>query len=185
MVSTAIALLAAAGTVVLLSDEREPRRDEGPEGSDGPTVTLVPAEDVPSFEQAVFTTFDGEDVPLRTLRGRPTVVNFFASYCTPCITEMPAFEDVYADIGPRGEVAFLGLAVSDRTEDAEQLVADTGVTYPTAEDKDGSVIAALEGVVLPTTVLLDAEGEVVARRSGALSADDLRRLLEDELGLDL
>jgi thiol-disulfide isomerase/thioredoxin len=181
VVSTALALLAAAAVAVVLSDG-----DDGDAGPPDPesSITLVPSDEVPSFDEATYTTFDGEEVPLADLVGTPTVVNFFASYCVPCITEMPAFEEVHQDLGPGAEVQFLGLAVSDRTADAEELVRDTGVTYPTAEDKDGSVIAALEGIVLPTTVLLDADGAVVARHNGELTADELRALLADELGID-
>jgi len=176
--STVLALLAAAATVVLLADDAD-------DGEVPPPVTLVPVDDVPTFDEATYTTFDGDEVPLSTVRGTPTVVNFFASYCVPCITEMPAFEEVYQGVRDGGQVAFLGLAVSDRQDDAQELVEETGVTYPTAEDEDGSVIAALEGVVLPTTVLLDADGEVVSRHAGELSADELRSLLAEELGVDL
>ena len=64
------------------------------------------------------------------------------------------------------------------------LVDQTGVTYPTALDQDGSVIAALgAGTVLPTTVLLDAEGAVVTTHNGELDADELRALLADDLGI--
>lgn len=174
--STVLALLAAGATVVLLSD------DAADGGSTTP-VTLVPEDEVPTFDEATFTSFDGEAVPLSSVRGTPTVVNFFASYCTPCITEMPAFEEVYQEVQEGGEVDFLGLAVADRTEDAEAMVDETGVTYPTAEDKDASVITALEGVVLPTTVLLDGDGNVVARHAGELTADELRTLLAEELGI--
>ena len=94
---------------------------------------------------------------LSTLQGSPVVVNFFASTCVPCITEMPALEEVHAEFGDR--VEFLGLAVFDRPEEAQRLVEQTGVTYPTAQDKDGTAIEALGGTMLPTTVLLDADGK--------------------------
>jgi len=155
--------------------------DDGDE-SGPPTLELTPEGDLPAADEVVFTTFDDEEVALASLRGRPIVVNFFASTCVPCITEMPAFEEVYREVDD--EVAFLGLAVADRADDAQALVEQTGVTYPTAQDPDASVITALGGTVLPTTVLLDTDGQVVARRSGQISADDLRELLADELGVD-
>ena len=98
---------------------------------------------------------------------------------------MPAFEEVYQQVGEAGSVAFLGLAVADRTDDAMALVDQTGVTYPTAQDTDSSVISALEGTVLPTTVLLDADGNVVSTHAGELSADELRTLLAEDLGVAL
>ena len=177
--STLLALIAAAAVVVLLSDDA----DDTPEASDDTTsVTLVPSDEVPTFDEATFTTFDGEEVPLSSVKGTPTVVNFWASSCTPCLEEMPAFEEVYQELGGE-DVAFLGLAVADRTDDALEMLDTTGVTYPVAQDKDASVITLLGGLLLPTTVLLDADGNVVADHAGELSADELRALLADELGI--
>jgi len=180
VVSTVLALLAAAGTVVLLAGDAD---EEDVTTEDTTAITLVPEDEVPTFDEASYTTFDGERVPLASVRGTPTVVNFWASTCAPCLKEMPAFEQVYKQV--QGEdVAFLGLAVGDRTDDAVEMVEQTGVTYPTAEDKDASVITLLDGVILPTTVLLGADGEVVARHGGELTADELRTLLADELGIE-
>ena len=173
--STTIALAAAIGTYALLSDD-----DPATVG----TVTLTPADGSADDTDGVsFTTFEGDTVALSSLRGTPVLVNFFASTCVPCITEMPDLEAVHQEVGD--QVTFLGLALQDRPDDARALVARTGVTYRTAQDKDGSVIAALGGTVLPTTVLLDADGSVLATRSGQLDAADLRSLLADELGLQL
>ena len=104
------------------------------------------------------------------MRGTPTVVNFFSSTCTPCITEMPAFEEVYQERQAAGEVAFLGLAVADRTDDALALVEQTGRHLP---DRRGQGRVgdqrARRASLLPTTVLLDADGEIVstARRASS------------------
>ena len=110
-------------------------------------------------------------------------MNFFASTCAPCVTEMPAFEEVYQDLGGE-QVAFLGLAVADRPEDAQALVDQTGVTYPTAPGP-GRLPSSPRWAAscCPTTVLLDADGTVVATHNGALDADELRALIADELGV--
>jgi thiol-disulfide isomerase/thioredoxin len=176
--STVLALAAATVTYVVLADDDPSAPADGATG----TITLTPEEDVPSPDDVSFRTFDDEEVPLASLAGTPTVVNFFASTCTPCITEMPAFEEVYQELGGE-DVAFLGLAVADRADDALALVEQTGVTYPTAQDPDAAVIAALGGTVLPTTVLLDADGEVIAVSNGELDADELRAFIADELGV--
>ena len=151
--------------------------EAAPSGS----LELTPEGELPDPDEVTFTTFDGEEVALTSLRGGPTVVNFFASDCGPCITEMPALEEVHQQL--QAEVAFLGLAVADRPEDAQDLVDRTGVTYPTAQDRDASVSTALGASVLPTTVLLDADGDVVATHHGELDADELRELIADELGI--
>jgi cytochrome c biogenesis protein CcmG, thiol:disulfide interchange protein DsbE len=178
--STVLAFGAATATYVLLSDDGDAQVDVVSEPT--PTIELTPEDDVPSPDEVAFVTFDDEEVPLSRLRGTPTVVNFFASTCTPCITEMPAFEEVYQELGG-DQLAFLGLVVADRPADALALVEQTGVTYPTAQDPDSAVINALGGTVLPTTVLLDADGEIVATANGELDADELRALIADELGI--
>lgn len=176
--STALALIAAIATYVVLDGD-----DDDPAAT-GPTVTipLVPDSGDVDPQSAAFTEFGSEaPVPLSSLRGKPVVVNFFASYCVPCITEMPAFEQVHQQMGD--QVTFLGLAVADRQDEATDLVERTGVTYRTASDFQSEVITALGGTKLPTTVLLDADGQVVAVHPGALDADDLRDLLAEELGI--
>ncbi|MDP1820592.1 MAG: TlpA disulfide reductase family protein [Acidimicrobiales bacterium] len=177
VVSTVLALAAAVGTYALLSDG-----DDGDAASgETDTLELTPADELPDPDGLAFTTFGGDEVPLASLQGSPVVVNFFSSTCVPCITEMPAFEEVHQEVGT--EVTFLGLAMADRPDDARELVERTGVTYRTAQDKDGSVIAALGGTVLPTTVLLDAEGDIVSTHNGELDADELRGLLADAFGI--
>jgi thiol-disulfide isomerase/thioredoxin len=175
VVSTVVALLAAVATYVALDGGGTER-----EGATTGTLPLSPSDDDPD-EEVSFTTFDGDVVPLSSLQGAPVLVNFFASTCVPCVTEMPAFEEVFQEVGD--EVRFLGLAMQDRPEDALELIERTGITYPAAQDKDGSVITALGGTVLPTTVLLDADGEILETHTGKLDADDLRQLLADELGV--
>lgn len=168
--STALALAAAIGTYAVL-------QDGSGAGSTPNKIQLTP-EDPTS---ASFTTFDGQKVALSSLRGTPVLVNFFASTCVPCVTEMPALEQVHKELGDK--VTFLGLAMQDRPEDAQALVARTGITYRTAQDKDASVITALGGTVLPTTVLLDADGKVVATHSGKVDAAGVRKLVADKLGI--
>jgi thiol-disulfide isomerase/thioredoxin len=176
LASTALAAIAAAGTYVVL--------DGGDDGADDattrPSIELDPEVELDP-DTVTFTDFEGQEVPLTSLRGGPVVVNFFASTCAPCVTEMPAFEEVHRELGD--QVTFLGLAVQDRRADALELVDRTGVTYRTAQDQDGAVFTALEGILLPTTVLLDADGAIVDTHAGALDADELRLWLADELGI--
>lgn len=173
--STILALAAAGITVAVLRDDGQPE-------SVG-TVELTPEDSAAEGDVAgvTFTTFEGDEVALSSLAGTPMLVNFFASTCVPCVTEMPALQAVHEQLGD--QVLFLGLAMQDRPEDAQALVERTGVTYRTAQDKDGSVIAALGGTVLPTTVLIGADGKIVASHSGQLDEDGLRSFIADGLGI--
>lgn len=178
LAGTVLALLAAVATAVLLSDGDDATVASG----QGGTIELEPEGEPADLDAVAFTTFDGEAVPLASLRGQPVIVNFFASYCPPCIREMPALEAAYQAVGD--QVTFLGLAMQDRPEEAQALVERTGVTYRIGQDPDGSVITALGGIVLPTTVLLDAEGDVVASHAGELSEEQLLGLIADSFGIE-
>ena len=123
------------------------------------------------------------DVAFADYAGRPVVVNFFASTCAPCVEEMPAFQEV--NEAADGEVAFVGVAVNDRVEDALALVEETGVTWDLAADPDGTFIRSVGGVNMPTTVILDEQGHVVDVQGGKLDDGELVDLLSEEAGVDV
>ena len=176
--STVIALACAIGVFVVLGGGDDGEQPLSPDEVGG--LELKP-ETGDGDGDVVFTTFDDEEVSLSTLQGSPVVVNFFASTCAPCITEMPDLEEVHLAV--QEQVEFLGLAVSDRPEAAQRLVRQTGITYPTAQDRDGSALADLGGAMLPTTVLVDADGKIVETHTGQISADELRALIAEHFGV--
>jgi thiol-disulfide isomerase/thioredoxin len=180
LASTTIALVAALMAGVVASKVMHHDR-AAVDPSKAPSITLTTDGPAQPLDKVAFTEFDGTKVTLASLRGTPLVVNFFASTCVPCITEMPALQQVHEQLGAK--VQFLGLAVSDRAADAKALVQRTKVTYRTAQDLDASVMTTLQGNFLPTTVLIDAAGKVVATHTGAVSAGDLRSLLASKLGI--
>lgn len=129
---------------------------------------------------ASFTYFDGTQGKLSDFRGTPLVVNFWASWCPPCVAEMPDIEKVHQELGDR--VAFLGLNMQEVDRRAASNLAErAGVTYALGEDPDGSIFRMFGGIAMPTTVLIDPEGRVVRVHGGVLTAEDLRRLIETRL----
>ena len=128
-----------------------------------------------------FNYFDGSGGTLDDLAGTPAVINFWASWCPPCITEMPAFEAVHVELAPR--VAFLGFNVGDEPGAARELAERTGVTYPLAEDSDSTIFQAFGGFGMPTTALVNPEGMIVHVISSRLRAQDLRALIAEHLGV--
>jgi len=114
--------------------------------------------------------------------GKAVVVNFWASWCGPCRTEMPGFETVSRE---RPDVAFVGVAVEDEKASAAAFAAEVGVTYALGLD-EGGVIGALPGYergfgALPFTVIIDPDGMIVSRNAGELTAGQLRELLDTRL----
>ena len=122
-------------------------------------------------------------VELAGLRGLPAVINFWATTCAPCVQEMPALESVHVAAG--GAVAFVGVAVRDRVDDALAFAERTGVTYLMAADPNGEFFVASGAVLLPTTLVLDADGEIVRRLTGAITAEELVDVLAEETGVEV
>jgi thiol-disulfide isomerase/thioredoxin len=123
---------------------------------------------------------DAEPVELAAFRGRPVVVNFFASTCAPCVREMPALETVHQAAGD--DVAFVGVAVNDRADAALALAEQTGVTYELAADPSGELFTAAGASLLPTTLVLDGDGAVVRRLTGEITAAELVEVLAEDAG---
>lgn len=107
--------------------------------------------------------------------GRPTLVNIFASWCGPCRAEMPMLNASYRT--HQSEIAFLGIAHLDRYEDALQFIDELAVPFPTVFDLDGDFAFAVESRGMPTTVVFDADGTLVARVIGELTETSLAELL--------
>ena len=94
---------------------------------------------------------------------------------------MPGFEAVHQSVGD--QVTVVGMAYQDSPEDALDTVARTGVTYPTYADPEGSALTYFGGLSMPSTVFIDASGQVVDRVSGAMSESELRGEITDLLGV--
>lgn len=182
VVATALALAAALGVVALLDGG-----GDAPAAGDGDGVAgyeLSPAGELPaSVADVRLVSLDGgDDRALGELLGStPVVVNFFGSWCVPCIDEMPALEAVHQSLGDR--VTFVGMANRDTAERALATVAATGVTYPTYDDPDASALTYFGGLAMPTTVFIDASGEVVDVHSGPLTEAEMRSRLDDLFGV--
>ena len=182
--ATVLAALAALLVIAVLGGgDDDGDASAGPDDAPLDTLELTPAEDVATGEplDIPVTWPDDTEVALAEVLDGPTVVNFFASWCPPCIAEMPDFEAVSQQAAD--EVEFIGVAIQDRTEDATRIVEDTGVSYRWARDPKGDVANAAEVTQMPSTMFVDADGEVVSVHSGALDAAQLRDLLESELGV--
>jgi cytochrome c biogenesis protein CcmG, thiol:disulfide interchange protein DsbE len=178
--STVVALAAAVVTYQVLAGGDDGTPDQAVE------MGLVPMDDARPADELAGVTFQdlgGTTSALGELHGDPVLVNYFASWCVPCKTEMPALEEVHQELGD--QVTFLGLAINDRPEDVRRTVDDTGVTYRIGRDVDDRVFTATGALgPLPATVLLDEGGSVVEIHRGELTADDVRSLLAESFGVE-
>ena len=132
----------------------------------------------PSFALA---DLDGNPISLADLRGRPVIVNFWASWCGPCVDEFPMLRAA-AVAHERDGLAIVGIVFQDRSEAAREFLARMGATWPAAMDP-GTAVATRFGIVWPPdSFFIDRDGVVVGRQIGQLTASDLERGLAQILG---
>jgi thiol-disulfide isomerase/thioredoxin len=132
--------------------------------------------------------FDGGRFDIDGLRGKPAVINFWATWCTFCIDEMPALQRVYASLN--GRVSFVGAdlvgIMGEVRSAAREFAARTKVKYRLVFDGHGvfyGYFGAPERPTLPVTIFVKADSRVAFRQYGPLTEAKLRRLLRDKLGV--
>jgi cytochrome c biogenesis protein CcmG, thiol:disulfide interchange protein DsbE len=161
----AVVILAlAAGSLLTACSTAAPAVDDAAVVPDTPLVPLT----------------GGPETTLRALAGRPAVVNLWASWCPPCVAEMPDLEAQHRHYGDR--VNFVGVTDDADPDAASRLASRLGVTYPLLHDPAGVVLAELGIANLPATVFVDAEGRMVAKRLGRVTREDIDNGLAPLLG---
>jgi len=131
------------------------------------------------------TTLDGKKLSLADYRGQVVVVNVWGSWCTPCRVEGPALEETYQKFQAKG-VKFLGINTRDNNAAALAFVGSDGITYPSLQDPDETLVLEFKSIVPPTTipssVIIDRSGKVAVRILGAVTEPQLVQALDKVLG---
>jgi peroxiredoxin len=113
----------------------------------------------------------GEMVSLDNLKGQVVMINFWASWCGPCRTEMPLLEQMYKRYSPLG-FTLLGVNVEADTKAAEKWLAATPVSFPVLFDKESKVSKMYDVNAMPSTVFIDRKGNVRYLHRGYKSGDE-------------
>jgi len=118
---------------------------------------------------------NGPKVDLASLRGKPALVNFWASWCTPCRQEAPELKRFDDTLG--NKASLVGVDWNDSTDNAKKFIADSGWRYPVLRDGSQQVGYAYGIKGLPTTFVLNPQGQIVETLHGPQTAAKLRQAL--------
>jgi cytochrome c biogenesis protein CcmG, thiol:disulfide interchange protein DsbE len=141
------------------------------------TVTGSPlvGHPAPDFTVALYNGAPGQRIHLAALRGRPVVVNFWASWCVPCQDESAILRASWQRHQGDG-VVYIGISYQDKADTAKAFLSQYGIAYPAGADDDTGSIAIAYGVTgPPETAFIDRNGVVAAKVGGALDDGTLER----------
>ena len=124
----------------------------------------------PSF--ALRDVATGQPVSLEQFRGRPVVLNFWATWCLPCYDEHPVLVANARRLG--SQVQFIGVVFQDTEDKILRFLNDRGSAYPTLVDDAGKTAIAYGVGGIPETFFLDASGTVVGKHNGPITTDQLQ-----------
>lgn len=184
--------------VCVLNGETEPEKVVATRAHDGATVHFCSEKCAEAFDadpaayvftpgpapEAAFVSLGGDSLALGAA-GRVTLVDFWATWCKPCVKAMPELDAIRRDFHARG-VDVVGISIDtgkDREKKVRKFAGKNGAGYPIALDREETPTwEAYRVKVLPTVFLIDRDGTIVKRWTGVVDMQDVRASLEALLG---
>ena len=150
---------------------------QSPGDPESPTNETTGSEkEKPKAPSVALTNWEGERVHLEEYFGKPIVLNFWASWCGPCKSEMPDFQKVYAELG--NEVQFIMVNATggrESVETAKEFITKAGYTFPVFFDVSEEAVFTYGAYSIPMTFFINAQGQLVTYATGALPEQYLRK----------
>jgi thiol-disulfide isomerase/thioredoxin len=152
------------------ASQQPPSNEQAPASEAGPQKGIDRSHKGTAAPDASFSTPDGKPITLAKMRGVPVLVNLWATWCAPCVKELPTLDELAASHRVDGQLGVIAVSQDFGPQPsveaflAKLKVADLGAYH----DPKGGLLGALGGEVLPTTILFDAQGKEVWRYVGDL-----------------
>lgn len=169
-----------------IAEEEAPESDNGNISGESEERTAAGEEDSEKDSEEENTSaapdftvenVEGEKVTLSSFEGKPVILNFWASWCSPCKTEMPDFQAAYDTYGE--DIQFMMVNMTDGARETRQsgedFIKEQGFTFPVFYDVDLEAAYAYYVTSIPTTYFIDAEGNIVAAGRGMLDSEALEK----------
>ena len=174
-----VAVVLPVGAVLLDRGEPATRLEpRNPPARSTSVQTYPPGRAAPALR---LQTLDGDRVDLSALHGRPVAVNFWATWCEPCVREFPLLRQAAAD-HRADRLVVVGVLTGDQPDAARTFVRRHGATWPVGIDPAGRTAAVWGAVGLPQTFFVRPDGTLASHQLGELTPAGLARQLDEILG---
>lgn len=175
---TAISLSLVACTAAAITVEPTATATQAPAPTEAPASDATAAAEPDPAPAFTLTSMEGETVSLSQFEGEWLILNFWATWCPPCVSEMPYLQSL-ADRG----FNIVGVNVGETAEQVEPFNAEYGIEFPILMNPDINMVLDYQARQLPRTVVIDPEGNIVLRISGPIDGERFDPWL-DEHGVE-
>ncbi|MBD1380407.1 TlpA family protein disulfide reductase [Metabacillus arenae] len=142
------------------------------------SIGTVEREYAPEF---ILTTLDGKEVRLSDFKGKKVILNFWASWCSPCKSEMPVMQHFYENHHNKMEIVAVNLTSAERNKmKIKQFVGENKLTFPVLLDTMGSVGHTYQILTIPTTYMLNEDGKIIQKYVGPLNEEIMKEFIDNE-----
>jgi len=169
-----VAILLNAGLLALLGSELlTPAQDQSHMGSAQSSSSRLDGHFAPDFTLAMLSAHPGPPIHLASLKGKPVMLNFWASWCDPCKQEASLLEATWRRVQAQ-DIVFIGIDFEDRQSAGLSNLQTYGITYPNVIDASGSVAINYGITGVPESFFIDRHGIIISKVIGELTAQTVQ-----------